>query len=71
MQARLSSTHGGVRRQAADLSLTDNAALSARQNQTTTASFTGFFEVGVGLPLWKSRPKRGPSSGPHAADTGE
>jgi hypothetical protein len=31
---------------------------SARQNETTTAGFTGFFEVGVGDTFWKSRTKK-------------
>jgi hypothetical protein len=34
------------------------AAHSARQSQTTTADFTGFLEVGVGLPFLEIEGKR-------------
>jgi hypothetical protein len=38
--------------------LSELAAHYAHQSQTTTATFTGFFEVVVGCLIWKSKAKR-------------
>jgi hypothetical protein len=40
------------------MSLCVLAAHSARQSETTTAGFTGFFEVGVGLPFLEIERKK-------------